>query len=677
MSPERFEPQWPNEYNDDGIYLPEDLDSRAPHPPAAPKAVFDIISSTYHRPSHKQNNNLSGFKLFPKLPLELRRAIWRYSLPGRRVVEGLYDDGTGQFWSRCPIPTALHVNSEARGVALETYQLAFATQKANAMIYFDFSIDALYVGLGNFSPSRKDPGSLLFRSLQGQDLARLEHLIMDDPMNPFYPDFDNDEDTDGSESDVEDDTSNSDSVIDDTHGELKLCRMGSLKSLTIVHNDGDNDVVIQETEDNTGELHVWNILKDGKPVPWQPPFGVDFHGTPILQVWCLVELAKFNGDTELTTVRYVTWERLHQEEAWEKRVQFLSQVEFPERFSFCLYPTDGIIDRMLEWEWEHPDLYDKLHDFCEMDPECLYVSQTSCICPIGHGYRHQPKRDWVVKDLRKALAIIDREDDGPVEEELPGAFAEDPIAENEATSHPIQSPAEEVAAASTQDQFTGPKSTSPAEQGSSLSKYQLAPIPQPNYRSFPVESPFLHRLMSLLDHYYPSKILGILTALNEVVSLGFLIYAMSTLDISKFRVHLRGFAVCLFMNRLGSLTQATSQTSPDFLVLAFYLPWQATLSVFSLLMKGISYMKTIPASQNTALRQSTSSTKTRAAVRRRAYRTYSTCLNVWVWFLLIIVGLALAFCLLRFLVELLSVLILLVAALWLLAIWLKVHEQHY
>ncbi|KAH8789050.1 hypothetical protein F5882DRAFT_402656, partial [Hyaloscypha sp. PMI_1271] len=48
----------------------------------------------------------------------------------------------------------------------------------------------------------------------------------------------------------------------------------------------------------------------------------------------------------------------------------------------------------------------------------------------------------------------------------------------------------------------------------------------------------------------------------------------------------------------------------------------------------------------------------------------------WIWLLLGLVSVALAFSLLKFLVELLSVIMLLVALLWLLGIWLMAHEMH-
>jgi hypothetical protein len=189
MSKEKFVPKWPDEPNEHDVYLPDDLDSRTPHPPTAPKALFDIISSTYYS-SAKPNNDFARFTLFPKLPIELRRIIWRRSLPGQRVVEVLYYNFTGQCRSSRPIPIALHVSSEARGVALESYELAFGTAEAEAMVYFDFKIDALFLSLGNFAPSSWDPARYFFRKLRSIYLCRLQHIMIEDTMRSLYPGFD-------------------------------------------------------------------------------------------------------------------------------------------------------------------------------------------------------------------------------------------------------------------------------------------------------------------------------------------------------------------------------------------------------------------------------------------------------------------------------------------------------
>ena len=676
MDTEPFVPKWPDDPNDDGIYLPEDLDSRTPHPSTAPKQVFDIISSTYC-PSRKPDNVLSKFEQFPKLPLELRRSIWCYSLPRRRMVEVLYDDETGECKSRCPVPTALHANSEARGVALEYYELTFATQKAEAMVYFDFGVDALFLGVGNFSPSRKDPADLLFRALKRQDIERLEHLVADDFINSFllgiYADDDDDTDTDTSLSGGITDGDDSDSDTDEVQSSLTKFGLDGLQSLTIVDGLGNYDFVIQEIKNNEGEFHVWNILRGGKPVPLVNPDTVRYPGMLYFsEIWRSTELAKYIGWTKLTTLRYVGRKRLRQEEAWEKRISFMDQVVLPGTFNTCLYPKDGVIDRIVRMHLLDPEAFQNLREyFGGADPEYIYIAQNSCVCPIGH--KHKEPCHWRLMDfnLRRALAKIDPAGDDPIEEAVPGAFPEESAVEEE-SSHPPQSPSEEVTAADSQIQEIDLEQPLPAfqdrsEHKSTSSHQQVSP---PTL----VKAPFLWRLLDQLEHYLPSGILGKFTVASVLISFGLLIYAILVFEVNQLWGPILGLGVCLSINHLCARTQPSS--SPNLLALLFSLTWHSVSSVFGLFKNHISYNKTAPARQIASLQQGTSSANTLTAARQRFHKAFYVCMIFWIWLLLGLVSVALAFSLLKFLVELLSVIMLLIALLWLLGIWLMAHEMH-
>ncbi len=80
-----FEPKWPDQPNGpNGLHYPDDIQERTPPPNVVPHEVIDIISrSKVKRIIIKKDQS---FTLFPKLPLELRRLIWRHSLPGPRIV---------------------------------------------------------------------------------------------------------------------------------------------------------------------------------------------------------------------------------------------------------------------------------------------------------------------------------------------------------------------------------------------------------------------------------------------------------------------------------------------------------------------------------------------------------------------------------------------------------------
>ena len=91
------------------------------------------------------------------------------------------------------MPTALHVNREARGVALELYKARFGLSSAPERppeIYFNSEIDTIYLGLGNFDPSGPDPVISFLSLLNPTDLESIKHLAIDEALEPLYPDED-------------------------------------------------------------------------------------------------------------------------------------------------------------------------------------------------------------------------------------------------------------------------------------------------------------------------------------------------------------------------------------------------------------------------------------------------------------------------------------------------------
>ena len=701
MSKEGFEPKWSDEPNDDGVYVPEDLDSRTPHPSTPPKAVLNFVSSTYHPPSQKPKNEFAKFTLFPNLAIELRRIIWRLSLPGQRVVELLYDNCTGQCRSSCPIPTTLHVNSESRGLALEHYTLAFGTERAEASIYFDFKIDALFLGVGNFSPPIAEPVRYFLRSLQQKDLESIENIIVEDYLCPFYrlcelntaSDID-DESNDGidnSEPEAETSSVNSEfSWGDELLPFEPLFRgMSSLQTLTIVTNGTSADMVFQEAEHNLGEFRLWLIVEEsGRLLPMCLRDQMEcslFQGSDIPELWRGLELAKWAGDMSAGIVRIVARARLESEETWQKRAHFLEQVVIPGGYNYCLYPRDGVIDRVLEME-QGP--WNELHDYLGIDPEYLYVSHARCVCPVGH--RHQPlnvdepdllKHHNLQEGLSAFLARREGfEEEKFEEDDAPGAFQEEPEVNNEDVEPSLQISAWDAIAMSTSLQSLDPDLTAsaisdlpPPQNGSDLMlKHEL------EQQSTLADTSLSHQIVVLLARYFPSRFLGILTAINEIVGLGGLLYGMLFLDVKDLWGPTLGFGICLFVNRLRSLTRSSSDDSPDLLALLFRLFRRACLLVVEEAKKHIIYISAAtmsrydaPLGQNT-LSGNISSGNTITVFRRRAYDASLVCLTISIWILLVLIGLALAFSLMKLLVGFMSVLMLFVAGLWLLGAWLRV-----
>lgn len=96
-------------------------------------------------------SKLLQFRLFPKLPYELRLEIWRFALPPPRVVE-LRQSGRakrGRFWITdiCP-PVLLSVCHEAREVALELYRPILVWNQTRPVLtrsYIAYSKDIVYL----------------------------------------------------------------------------------------------------------------------------------------------------------------------------------------------------------------------------------------------------------------------------------------------------------------------------------------------------------------------------------------------------------------------------------------------------------------------------------------------------------------------------------------------------
>lgn len=97
------------------------------------------------------------FTCFPKLPAELRLRIWKYALPGPRLVR-IYlkleprqprQEGekkkpqVSRLTTSQPPPVGLRVCRESRIEALKEYELAFPTKTSPAQTYINFTTDTI------------------------------------------------------------------------------------------------------------------------------------------------------------------------------------------------------------------------------------------------------------------------------------------------------------------------------------------------------------------------------------------------------------------------------------------------------------------------------------------------------------------------------------------------------
>jgi len=400
-----FECQWPDEPNGpNGLYYPDDIEDRIPHPDTVPQGVLDVITRLKAASTYAvYNNSDATFTLFPKLPVELRRIIWRHSLPGTRVVAVFCDayDQAPSFRSTTPVPTILHVSSEARMVALRYYELRFAVSTTPALparTYFDSEIDSLYLGVGNFHPSGNDAIASFIRLLQPRDLNSIKNLIMDATIETIYP--------------------------DEEYNQPGLMSLGlkNIESITIVGKTkkSEKDMVLQKSESQIGEFQAWKFNKDGKPSPWFLPKEATPREGDISAFWADLEENSFEESPSIQTLAFVSWNTLRKIPRWAGRVKFLQKTVFAQELG-CLYQKDGVVNRLVGLD-EDPNQarYDELEDIINvglegstrLDPIDVYLCQKACVCAIRHHQQRLPPAglsdDFIATiDLKKALEMLD------------------------------------------------------------------------------------------------------------------------------------------------------------------------------------------------------------------------------------------------------------------------------
>lgn len=124
-----------------------------------------------------QNLPHRSFSLFPKLPIELRLAIWRLSLEPR-VVElrysgAVFEQGC-EYSESYNIPTALITCKESRSAVIASYPLCFGSTFHPEATRFNFEIDTLYLNY-----SLKNHIDHFFDLLKDRELKGIKFLAID------------------------------------------------------------------------------------------------------------------------------------------------------------------------------------------------------------------------------------------------------------------------------------------------------------------------------------------------------------------------------------------------------------------------------------------------------------------------------------------------------------------
>lgn len=132
-----------------------------------------------HNNSNASQMEYTSFAPFQRLPLELRRQIWYYAIPSGVYIEFHHDatyasKRSQHIIARCSdhaVPPILHVNTEARAIALERLHLLGT---GSSRIYFNPAVDTLMLGMlfkVNFDVLFKSPATIL-----GENARLVRHI---------------------------------------------------------------------------------------------------------------------------------------------------------------------------------------------------------------------------------------------------------------------------------------------------------------------------------------------------------------------------------------------------------------------------------------------------------------------------------------------------------------------
>ncbi|CZT51355.1 uncharacterized protein RSE6_12487 [Rhynchosporium secalis] len=220
-------------------------------------AGLHLISST--TVVHEEMGS-SHFSLFTRLPAELRYLIWRFAIPGPRVISikpavrnthGFIiasEVKTAKFKAVTSVPAMLHAAHESRTVALKYYDIAFEEHPKIPTMFFSYDQDYLHLNIYSFVP-------LFSGTIMSEELSL--HKVRNIMMCPVYR--------------------TSYSVLD-----AKLSRVfKSLKRLIIPHTHSYGDVRRVRTE-HAGKHYFKELRKDhGVAIP-----GVDVeYKTIMIMSW--------------------------------------------------------------------------------------------------------------------------------------------------------------------------------------------------------------------------------------------------------------------------------------------------------------------------------------------------------------------------------------------------------
>ncbi|TEY57572.1 hypothetical protein BOTCAL_0213g00150 [Botryotinia calthae] len=320
-----FVPSWPNQpHVDGGCFLPNDDGTRTPYPEKPPKSVLDIVKATYGQTftlENAQDVKNAKFRLFPKLPFELRKRIWWYSLPGARMVELHYFEG--EYWTEEEQPIALYVCQESRKMALEVYKLLTSTPEyTTAITYFDYDVDILYLGVGNISSCQWLLVEMLQCGIKRGDLEIFQHIAVDNDLLSqllwihLFPSI--------HLQSSKDSCPHVSSLFPALHSltSVVITSAAEPRSYQLRFESHSLDIILATDGDSGEEFRPWMIENNGNILPWTIPLGPATWEARISEIWRYIEL---HGPTD-TTLRIVALDRLGKDTKWGFRRDYLNDL---------------------------------------------------------------------------------------------------------------------------------------------------------------------------------------------------------------------------------------------------------------------------------------------------------------------------------------------------------------
>jgi hypothetical protein len=120
------------------------------------------------------------FVLFPKLPIELRLQIWKFALPGPRIIDVFYLHPKGAR-TTTPIPSLLHVCQESRR-EVQRVLLVLNNYDGDGYFYVNSETDTIWLrGKKKLKEDKIDVFNLFYRLTRNKLLGKKQFYHC-----PFY-----------------------------------------------------------------------------------------------------------------------------------------------------------------------------------------------------------------------------------------------------------------------------------------------------------------------------------------------------------------------------------------------------------------------------------------------------------------------------------------------------------